>query len=327
MKGRVNPSSIQTYANCQKHLTFFDPYPIDRISSFLVDDWLRAVKDKKYLALQHKTRLSYRKELSMLHKVFNFYCEYHDEKIPCPIKKRHRLDAVIDAAKFNEKKSKNQSRYMTMDQAKMFLDQLSKQSDYLYFALALFQFSTGTRIGEASAVTFDCILQKGGDPCVLINKNVQWPRIKSSKPYVQEFTKTVEARVCYITQDVLTSISAIGNCFGMRKGLIFSKDGINPLSYRSIQYNYDRAFKAAGLSLKGSHLLRHSFATSFLEKTGNIQALQKLLGHQTQKQTQHYAKITDVTTAEGYKAFGEELDKSLENVINFEPRLGKAGMN
>ena len=80
---------------------------------------------------------------------------------------------------------------------------------------------------------------------------------------------------------------------GRSKGLVFSEDGLNPAPYRVIQHYYDKAFLSAGLKWRSTHILRHTFATDFLEKTGNKLALQGLLGHSSSRQTDHYAKITD----------------------------------
>jgi integrase len=53
----------------------------------------------------------------------------------------------------------------------------------------------------------------------------------------------------------------------------------------------NRAFKWANLPYSGWHILRHTFATSFLRDVGNIRLLQSILGHSDLAQTARYAHV------------------------------------
>jgi hypothetical protein len=89
---------------------------------------------------------------------------------------------------------------------------------------------------------------------------------------------------------------------------------LNPAKYRGIQRHYDKAFIRAGLKWRSTHILRHTFATDFLEKTGNKLALQGQLGHSSSRQTDHYAKITDSIIKAGVKAYNQQIRNS--NVVD-----------
>lgn len=66
---------------------------------------------------------------------------------------------------------------------------------------------------------------------------------------------------------------------------------IEPRTYR---YQFDRYVEKAGLpGWVTSHTLRHSFATNFLKRGGNIKTLQTILGHKSLAVTEKYLHITD----------------------------------
>ena len=58
----------------------------------------------------------------------------------------------------------------------------------------------------------------------------------------------------------------------------------------------------ARLSVKVSpHVLRHTFATTFLQKGGSLAALKKILGHDRLTTTEIYLNLTDPHVLEEYE--------------------------
>lgn len=90
-------------------------------------------------------------------------------------------------------------------------------------------------------------------------------------------------------------------------GFIFSEDGNKLATYRCIQHHYEYAFKAAQVDFRSTHILRHSFATHFLEATLNHNALKAMLGHTTVKMTEKYGKPTDRMMLNGMEDFETKL--------------------
>ena len=61
----------------------------------------------------------------------------------------------------------------------------------------------------------------------------------------------------------------------------------------TLRRHFDTALKKAGITGFHFHDLRHTFASHFIMKTGNLPALQNILGHSTPLLTQRYAHLSD----------------------------------
>ena len=67
-----------------------------------------------------------------------------------------------------------------------------------------------------------------------------------------------------------------------------------PITPNAIRLLMKRLQASAGVNKRiHAHLLRHSFATSFLRNGGNVFALQKILGHATLTMSRYYAHLSD----------------------------------
>lgn len=71
---------------------------------------------------------------------------------------------------------------------------------------------------------------------------------------------------------------------------IISKPGGGFMSYRTVRQMHERICKHADVEIS-RHALRHTFGRLFAKKTGNLKALQDILGHSSSKTTEIYAKL------------------------------------
>ena len=76
---------------------------------------------------------------------------------------------------------------------------------------------------------------------------------------------------------------------GPNEFVFISKKGL-PLSPRAIEYRFKKWGIEHGIHLH-PHMLRHSFATHLLESSGDLRAVQELLGHSDIQTTQIYTHL------------------------------------
>ena len=74
------------------------------------------------------------------------------------------------------------------------------------------------------------------------------------------------------------------------KALFLNKNG-KRISNRSVQLRLERLSKKRGLPMVNPHMLRHSFASHILESSGDLRAVQEMLGHSDIGTTQIYTKL------------------------------------
>ena len=74
------------------------------------------------------------------------------------------------------------------------------------------------------------------------------------------------------------------------------------MSYRGIQRTFQRILKRAGLTgpKLGPHLLRHTFATEYCRRGGNVRVLQEIMGHEDIKTTMVYVHLAGRHVAEDH---------------------------
>ena len=97
------------------------------------------------------------------------------------------------------------------------------------------------------------------------------------------------------------------------KALFLNKNG-KRLSTRSVQLRLKRLGRKRGLPSIHPHLLRHSFASHILESSGDLRAVQDMLGHSDIGSTQIYTKLDFQQLSKVYDEAHPRAKKSIKSI-------------
>ena len=151
-------------------------------------------------------------------------------------------------------------------------------------AMVLVLLRTGMRIGE------------------LLNTTLSDVNLSEKRIEIFETQKNRVGRVVYLAEDACQALAHWLELRPRKTVLIFSGQGVRPLSYEVARSSFGALLLDAGLSHKGYtlHCLRHTFASELLNAGMRLECLQPLLGHSSIEMTRRYARLTDTTRKEEY---------------------------
>jgi len=89
---------------------------------------------------------------------------------------------------------------------------------------------------------------------------------------------------------------------------LFLTDDGGPLSSNAIKLLFSRIKKLSGVTRLHPHLLRHTFATSYLLNGGDVFTLKAILGHSSLEMVNHYLHFTSAQLAIQHHKFSP-MDK------------------
>ena len=138
----------------------------------------------------------------------------------------------------------------------------------------------------------DCGLRVS-ELCGLTPKHIQWQqRCRRIKGKGGPFGTKSKARVVPMSPRVRTIFEPY-----------FALNDSFPVGIRRVQKIVkELAYRARITSKVSPHVLRHTFATTFLQKCGSLAALKKILGHDRLTTTEIYLNLTDHRIVEEYEA-------------------------
>lgn len=250
-----------------------------------IDEWLYLLKGPVWSKKFSSRRETFDKELGLLKAVINWYIDRTDDtKLRSPFKNRHDQMARLRPAKQKVRKA------MYDEELEAWLAELKSHSP-LYCAMAVVQVNQVLRVSEVCAMKWTNLNLEHREYNVA--EHVIWPRKDGAPPEILPGTKTNrsgEIFKSFLQQASVTALTLLQDQ-PKKSDLIFTLDG-SVLSYRQVQHAYDKAFKRLGLPFRGTHVCRHSGATSFLQKTGDVLALQQMGAWRNQQMALHYGQIS-----------------------------------
>jgi len=151
-------------------------------------------------------------------------------------------------------------------------------------ALILVLLRTGMRIGE------------------LLNVKVADIILPEKKILLYVGEKNYQGRVVYYSEDAERALQEWLQIRDEQREYLFYSPSRKTISYVAAWMVMKKILERAGLSGKGYslHSLRHTFATDMLNAGLRLEALQKLLGHQSIEITLRYAKLSNTTRKNEY---------------------------
>lgn len=287
----------------QKIRVFFDELK-DRSIYDITPTFLEYIIDRKkkeYKKKVNSKRCNFDKSLDEVKAVLNWHKDNYDYKFSNPVLKRHYVQGKI-------KNTRAKDKVMTQEQLINFIKAFDNS---LYQDFAIVQFFCASRFGEIAGIQLKNVDLE--NKSLLIKEVVVEDQHKRFLE-LKEYPKNGHPRVVAIsTNFFLRAIQRRLNFVVLHSNFLFHENG-NPLSYRRVQYHYNKALKKAGLypQFSSTHTLRYSMATESRRVMGTLDAAQAITGHHSIKMIEQYAKLPTKLQEETVLKVGNDLESALK---------------
>jgi integrase len=268
------------------------PVPIQDITPQFLDRWIDSLRATVGKYQQSHRRCNFEHELTVMRSILRFYAEYYDDRdFRFPVKNRHLEDVRIG-------KPEPKLKDLQEDEFHAFRKELSFHKYGSILAhMATVQFYEALRISEVAALHHEDLNLNFHSPqnsTIRVCRYIFYPRDRHCKIEIVPGFKNARGsdrsvKELYLFPEAYDSLVSVFQKGA--SGLVFGLDGETPFTYRQIQKAYDDAFKKAGLSYRGTHVLRHGGCRRVYNATnGDIALAQQLLGNSDLESTLVYAQ-------------------------------------
>lgn len=269
------------YNKCLPFYESINEMEMEQIQALDIDNLVQIWREKS--GGYRDNRFSFRKELETLTYIFSWYHDNFDGSSgKVPFKQRHWDKIII------KKAGKSRRKYMTDLEVAQFFSAL-KTVSLMFYVFAFTQFKQIMRVSETAAMDRESFNRSSRT--YIMSSHVVWPRIGGATPYIEGGTKTLSSddqHLMHLFEEVAELLDQLPP--HPRSNLFFHDNG-EILTYRQIQYMYDKAFEIAGLPFRGTHVLRHTGSTQFYNDSGDLLALQQMGAWKNSRMPEHYAKV------------------------------------
>lgn len=238
----------------------------------------RFIAEHKAEAIKLKSkRQNFDDDFKCLKALLNWYRENYDALFVCPILRRHKHAGIIRKGVPKNKKMKGEELILFFKELTPFWRDFAET-----------QFYMGARVSEVAGLQTECVNLKDLEIC--IQYVAIWNYETKKFDYLKECPKNGEISYASMNHK-LYEIMERRLPFA-KNGFVFHEDG-NPLTYRQIQYEYNKALKKAGFEKKYSstHIMRHSMGTLTRRVTGSMDMAQAVTRHKDIQVAQQYAGL------------------------------------
>ena len=173
--------------------------------------------------------------------------------------------------------------------------------------------STGGRISELLSLTIGDVYQnRAAVTDLLFDKSiVKGGEVSRAVPVNSDGRRAIEDLIAW-NRERYPDTEKSRPLFPSRNG-----QGQQPMSRRTAHDVLKVAFEAAGMNGHlATHSLRKSFAQRLYDKTGDIFAVQEMLGHQSVTTTQKYLGVNYVSVREAVEEMSLESEMHMNGILS-----------
>lgn len=210
-----------------------------------------------------------------------------------------------------------EAKFLGLKQAKTLLNHVNqkyhgdKRWVYVFYLMAL---NTGMRMGEILGLKWDCVDLAGRR---LVIRRSYCPNTKQ----LRETTKSRKIRHLGINSSLLPELERLWQSRLSDDSYVFHTPSGKVLNSKNFKRDYySKDLEETNLPWIKIHELRHTFASHFAMRGGNLYDLQKLLGHGSIRTTERYSHLMPEHVIHQTEKIAIDGD---ENVIDISSRFQK----